>query len=78
MFPGVCPQVDGYLNGKKVFSTSIKKNSTKPIWNEYQEIFIESVSTDDIELVVTDSRVGVKLGSIAFHAEEVKDLGVMT
>jgi Ca2+-dependent lipid-binding protein len=76
MFPGICPMVTGYLNGEEMFTTSSKKNTTKPAWNEFKEIYVDDFENDDIELAVIDNRTGMKLASILFPAIEVKDLGV--
>lgn len=74
IFPGVCPEVIGYINGKKVFSTTCKKNTVKPNWSEYKEAYIEHFDKDVCELVLLDTRLGSKLGSISFPIKSIKSL----
>ncbi len=67
-----------YINGKKVFETSIKKMTSKPYWNEFFEYFTEDYEASQIEFVIIDSREKVKIASYLIMGNEIKDLSVFS
>ena len=76
MFPSICPKVVCFINKREQFTTSTKKNTIKPGWNETREVFVENFESDVVELQVIDTKNSNILGSIEFLATEVREMGV--